>query len=477
MRFKLLFIITLIFQCELFAGYPWREESPAASVDERGPAPEPEATVRDTPAVTGNATSAATSTAQETEAAAAEASLETAHATVGSAAYALTPAISPMPPSLAKQKLAASITTLDTELTACKTAVQYSKICIAGSNPGLLTAAGAVGLLLSAASQMKTMSDSCSKMNNALEIAKNALSVYNGVCSAAQEYCSTKCAGVMAKMKTVSGAATAAREDGAAAALNAGTAQTEPAVKLCESYKLNALAATAGILQMVTKSKRMADCKNALTVANCVTDPANPQCPQALDCSNPKNAQNTNCICMINPNSPGCPGALVSNSNLAPGGTGARVANLGVGKIDPGSYNASGGLDSDFISPSGGSAPGGASSAAGGMGFPGGGAGGGGVGTGAAKEAKGDQKKSTLNTNILGGFEGGGGGGGSRGGGSSGAGNSALKAYMPGGAKDPNRNLASQTFGNGEVTASGSKSNWEKVRDRYLENKPSLMGP
>jgi hypothetical protein len=108
----------------------------------------------------------------------------------------------------------------------------------------------------------------------------------------------------------------------------------------------------------------------------------------------------------------------------------------------------------------------------------------GGLGSSASQPTAADRKagaadasKSKLNTNILSGYDGGGGGGGSRGGGGSSSNkDSQYNAYLPGGAKDPSRGIASKTFANGEITGSGSKSNWEKVHERYTDNKPTLLG-
>ncbi|MEZ0392474.1 MAG: hypothetical protein ACAH59_09675, partial [Pseudobdellovibrionaceae bacterium] len=133
---------------------------------------------------------------------------------------------------------------------------------------------------------------------------------------------------------------------------------------------------------------------------------------------------------------------------------------------------------SDDISPTGG-APKPTAGGGSGSGSAGSGGGGGGLGSGnsaAGKNGAADGKETkALNPNILSGFDGGGGGGGSRGGGG-GRPDSPYGAYMPGGSKDPSRNIASKTFGNGQVTGAGSKSNWEKVRERYVDNKPTLMG-
>lgn len=44
---------------------------------------------------------------------------------------------------------------------------------------------------------------------------------------------------------------------------------------------------------------------------------------------------------------------------------------------------------------------------------------------------------------------------------------SEYQAYMPGGTKDPSRNIAGQSAYEKEVTAAGGKSNWSKTRDAY----------
>ena len=113
-------------------------------------------------------------------------------------------------------------------------------------------------------------------------------------------------------------------------------------------------------------------------------------------------------------------------------------------------------------------------SSGGAMGGGGGGGGGGLSGGGNGPAAKAADGKSGLNANILRGNDGGGGGGGSSGGSRSSAG-SPYDAYLPGGAKDPNRTPAAAAAFKAQVTESGSKSNWEKVTERYQEHKSSLM--
>ena len=78
-----------------------------------------------------------------------------------------------------------------------------------------------------------------------------------------------------------------------------------------------------------------------------------------------------------------------------------------------------------------------------------------------------------MNANILGGEAGGSGGGGG-GGWNGGDGDPALRKYLPGGERDPS-SMAGKAMIK-EVTSQGGKSNWEKVRERYRDNKPTLLG-
>jgi len=193
-----------------------------------------------------------------------------------------------------------------------------------------------------------------------------------------------------------------------------------------------------------------------------------------VDCTIPANkANNMTCICQDAPRTPGCDSLLDSSTvaknldNVRAASTTDYVPNTpSGGKIDLGGDG--GGLD--LASKAGGGS--GSSS----PGAPGGGRGagidgGGGGGSGPAGSPA--VQKSALNTNILGGEGGGGGGGGSWG---SGGGDDGLRQYLPGGAKDPAaQGLAGQGSGATGVTGPAGKSNWEKVRDRYRDNKRSLL--
>lgn len=196
-------------------------------------------------------------------------------------------------------------------------------------------------------------------------------------------------------------------------------------------------------------------------------------------CSDPKlAAQNPQCKCNENQNAPECK-SLTTNSlrgftptsvnpNAKPGDALADankiLQNFGAdgGKSAPdfGANAASGGGGGGVGGNVGGSAPGGGSSGGGGSGSGGGGSGGGAGGTGEEQTA-----------DILSGFQSGGGGSGWGSGGGAG-GNSAYRDYLPGGAKDPE---SDQLQARREITPSGGKSVWEKVHERYQDNKKSLL--
>ncbi|MNL00694.1 hypothetical protein D3C87_1211350 [compost metagenome] len=191
-------------------------------------------------------------------------------------------------------------------------------------------------------------------------------------------------------------------------------------------------------------------------------------------CEIPANASLPECICLANPRTAGCSSGLSTVGELN-AGSGQAVSGKAI------SADATvGSLGKDSTGMSQAEMKGGGSSGDGGIGAPtGGGASlgsiGGGGGGGAVGE-KGGGSGSGLNTDILSGAGGGGGGGGYGGYKGSSDGGRGLRNYLPGGAKDPKRGLAGQGVGSKEVTGQAGKSNWEKVRDRYIDNKNSLIG-
>lgn len=355
----------------------------------------------------------------------------------------------------------------DTVCSSAKTKVDT--ICIGNNNPGIQTA---VTLIASIGSAGLSITDACSKFNSALKTANEAIMAYNTACGAAGFYCENVC-------NTAAEKAQAAASATAGASMDLYNADMMVKNACTTSMKKNLKDAAYGLAGVIAGSALGASCQNQTTdpSAACTATTAangsstNPLCIKGVDCSNAANATNPTCICNSSPNSPGCPGATAYGSSYSSPSFGATTASSNTtATVLPAASGA--GLNSALRNAAAPTAADGST--------PGGGGGGAIAGDGmsaaatAAKAATAD-KKNSLNPNILSGFDGDGGGGGSRRGGANGDG-SAYRAYMPGAAKDPSRALASQTAAGGQVTSAGSKSNWEKINERYSENKSTLMG-
>lgn len=184
-----------------------------------------------------------------------------------------------------------------------------------------------------------------------------------------------------------------------------------------------------------------------------------------LDCSLPENQQKQECICRRDPRTPGCP------NNLVKAGDGAAASNLAGQRVDlPGKESEIQGN----LPPAGPTLPGaGVVNGGAGQGMlaggGGGGPGGGGAGSG-PESAEAGPAGSGLKADIYSGDGGGGGGGASTvwsSGGSSSArrGAASLGGKRAGGAGAPPQ----------YVTGPGGRSNWEKVKIRYGENRPTFL--
>jgi hypothetical protein len=376
----------------------------------------------------------------------------------------------------------------------CRSAASLAETaCIGNLSPHIQTAAGVLGGLLTMVNKAKmSTSESCEKYSGGLATAEKAIAAFNLACSAAQWNCDSSCTALMQITKTAALQKMLPPPDGISVALetnyytadqaqlNSMQADFKNQEGICQGYKINIASAGVTLLGMLAQTGLQKTCGDATTTLDCKDEKnkADPKCATAamkVDCSLEANVNTTGCICERNPNLKGCPQASGLSGPSAPNFNGTVTNNDNLPTPKPPTLTA--GPEAPGIgAPSSGSSPGSSGLAAGGGG--GGSGGGGGFGTGnSAKAGSADGKTKALNTNILSGYDGGGGGGGGSRGGSGRGDDSAYKAYLPGGAKDPSRGLASKTFGNGEVTAAGSKSNWEKVRERYQDNKPSLMGP
>ncbi|MGZ3771745.1 MAG: hypothetical protein ACXVCA_07340 [Bdellovibrio sp.] len=355
--------------------------------------------------------------------------------------------------------------------------------------------------------------DTCSKFSNAMDIASKALTAYTAACGAAKlgcgGFCGSALEGVQGIIKTNAKLIckpTVLPPNPAYAAAKAHCDQLEASYSasiktlkeesqsefnksnkisvagkdaLCtEKYAQLAISAVAGIASLAKSIMQGKNCEK--NTAADLTKLAAVQ-PTVEQCADPKNASLPDCICLKNPRTPGCgntfqkpgdssisrlaasatgPGGSASNSK---GGLGNLDGTSGLPPVDTSNFNGSGDGGGGAGAPMGG----------GSAGLSGGGSGGGG-GNGAGANGSGG---GGLDLSKYGsGFAGGGGGAGRYGGGSaSGSGSGKYGAYLPGGAKDPTRGLAGQQAWTNEVTGQGGKSNWEKVKERYHDNKGSLI--
>jgi len=382
----------------------------------------------------------------------------------------------------------------------CQAASQSAKsACLANLSPKIQGAAAIIAGLLGTIGMTKSSSESCSKYNDAMKVAETALLAYNTMCTAMQASCETACGETKTTLAadepflathvtkwTAVLAATSSGPDVKKAAADQiakletdqtslGTATLDVGKKLttCRGYKWNLAAAGVGLTNVLKQSAAASACEKATTVADCTKDPYNPACAKTMDCAKAENYQQTHCICQRTPTAAGCGGYAGTNNNMP------SVSNRSTGQsADTPTMPLGGPTDSVPIGAAASGGTGAESLGGGSGGGVGTGGGGFGVGNGTGKVGGADaaKKEKGLNANILGGFDGGGGGGGGGSRSSASVPDSAYKDYLPGGSRDPS-GAALKVYGNGQVTGSGSKSNWEKVSDRYSEAKSSLVRP
>lgn len=363
-----------------------------------------------------------------------------------------------------------------------KSAQSAKNFCFVSLNPETQKAVAGIGVILGGIATVATMKDSCSKFGDALKLAQIGLAAYNGLCGTSQQSCESSCSGYIKALDSAKAKLTIELNNPASFSpkpllqsdlkeIMKMQASATYMQTTCSSYKWNMAAAATGLTALVSSSALAGECKKKTASVDCTTDPMNAACVKALDCSKAENATNTTCICQRTPNTPGCSSFVGTNGNQVPqAASSERGEDLDAGRPDLSSPSLGltpSGPSLDGNNSASLSADGAGGGGANGFSGDGGAGGGGGANTGARK----------INTNILSGYEGGGGGG-AGGRGSSSRGNDfGLQAYLPKGAKDPNRNPANQVFGDGQVTGSGSKSNFEKVNIRYLESKSTLLAP
>mgnify|MGYP000373139756 CR=1 FL=1 len=416
-------------------------------------------------------------------------------------------AIYSLPPTLqAVDKMNSLAAAYATAQKACEQRYSMAtNLCVLNRSPAMQTFTLMLPTLTTGLSTVVDQCSSVSKIADALQI---GLTAYNVACAGAKVYCDNACGKakislegikkltpeVSAELETKCAALTTAPpaypcDSATRGAIPAQLATLEGAVdkelnegvdapagqsvaarsKTCGSYGMQLASSIPAGLQLAKKMQADGDACKKQTDGNNTDDSSDQQ--TALNCAG-ADANTPECICINSPRTPGCQNGLASLSATAMGKGVSALKTAGAKSTTgvPSSGNL-GGLGGDGFGPAGGGggkAGGGALSGGGGAGVGGGGAGGG----------KGDGRSAEPGVEVQGGNmvgEGGGAGGGGRGGSGYGGSNSKLKAYMPGGAKDPKRKMAGWSLPN-DITGQAGKSNWEKVRDRYNDNRRSFLG-
>lgn len=373
----------------------------------------------------------------------------------------------------ALQEAEASKTQLVKGTKECDAAVDAAKnACVESLSPFLQMAMQGLTAAMAAQQGAAGASGQCQQAQQAQQPAQQNMQKFNADCGTKKTACEQKCGQASTGADTVTSTtceadakkAGPAKQQMISAQCKKAAASNKKANEkgkaACAAFSQNQAAGMAGIGELLKGLMKSGQCQQQVAV-DCTKTPTAQGCPQALDCNKPENAANPRCICEKNPRAPGCGGQAESAPITDPtrddtqSTAGANDGALGSPTdATPAQY----GSDS-------------ADAKAGLPASPGGGGGGGGLGKGGDSAEKGEKPK-TVDTNVL--AEGGGGGGASatsNGLTPSEEGGGKYSKYLP---EDPARKptaLADQ------VSGAAGLSNWEKIRKRYSENRPSLLRP
>lgn len=299
----------------------------------------------------------------------------------------------------------------------------------------------------------------CGGLGDLMKAIEPLLKQAGGECKAANEKCKSSCKKAQQGASKCGGVP---QDDQAAcqgdAQQNQQFGQKEEGA--CGAQDSNAMAFLAAAANAAMQAAQMAKCKKD-TELDCSKEEnkAKEECggQELLNCALPKFAADPKCICQMNPRASGCPGS--ENPKDA-----TRASKEKRDKSSPGSDagpSTGSPSTSDQLAPK-------ASSA--GLPFSPAGGGGGGKGADSTKGPELGGAPKGMSADVLSGDYGGGGGGSKPGGGGYPDGdprNGALAKAK----KAADRRLASQ----GAWTGSMGRSNWDKIKERYRDNRPTLM--
>ncbi len=349
--------------------------------------------------------------------------------------------------------------------------------CKENMSPNLASAMAAVAGI--AASMMGGGANgSCSGFGSAMNNANQGLNGYSSSCTNNKNACTSGCGSGVEALDSLKSAANAATCGSGDTACLAGLAAAKQALasSLAQEKDTSDKTSVAGKNQLCGGDYANSLASAAMGIAStlagmlqgnqCAQDTAAATTPTtAVNCLDPAQALTPTCLCEANPRLTGCSNGLQKMSDVGRSDemTGVTATGAGVNSGAPTLKAAD-----NSITP--GALPGDTGGAS-----PGGGSPGSPLGGASNLAAQGKEKEggggagSNLNTSILSGFSSGGGGGGSR----FPASKEDYRAFLPGGAKDPNKIDGSALLQ--QISGEGGKSNWEKVRQRYFENHASFL--
>ncbi|NUM58113.1 MAG: hypothetical protein HUU56_05745 [Bdellovibrionaceae bacterium] len=385
--------------------------------------------------------------------------------------------------------------------------------CNTETSPSLISTLSQIQGLMGVA---QGITNSCNNFSKAMNVAKMGMAAYTTTCGILQKTCDLSCskssaeltkfqsavASVQAKLTACAGEVMSPMASLCSQDLMFLQGNIEPLVKKELATTGSTLVAKASVCKVDIATLLGMSIINLGTLAQsqamaeqCKKDTAATKTPTAVDCTKDENKQKTECkvastivdcglsanadkpicICKANPRIQGCSGVdttLATNSKLSAGGSGGSSLN-----------GATSGLTTAANTNSGSQFPGDLTknnkndgSGTGGLGAGGGASSAGLSGSSSGSAGNGDKLENnaaTAKADILSGDSGGGGGGGGfRFPFSS---NSAQKSQLRNLAQiNAGKKMAGQDWKN-QVTSNAGKSNFDKIKVRYNENKSTFL--
>jgi hypothetical protein len=387
--------------------------------------------------------------------------------------------------------------------------VPAGTLCNPDSNSSVLQQVALIQGLLSTA---QGLTDSCSAFSKAMSLGKAAMAAFTTGCSIKRQICDSSCSSSVKLVKEVGRIAKSIKPQLATTSclpnsptyaqctpetndkerveaiiklVEEETQDTAPTVasklKTCATDMVTLLGMGAANIAALAQSKSMSDecdketsATTAATAVDCTKaeNKTKTECASTVvDCGLTANADKPICICKANPRVTGCEGistALATNSTMSTGSDGTTSGRGANGKLTaapgaatdkkfPADLSKTSKNDGSSIGGGGGGSTAGLSANS---------------DVGSSDGTKLEKSENAGNANILSNESGGGGGGYRFGfGGSSGSKAQLRKLAGDNGFKGK---LTAQDW-SAQVTSNGGKSNFDKVKVRYIENRTSLL--